>query len=201
VQVKSFGYPTGVIDRTHFHLISPYEKDASKWLNAKWVDQYTGNEYRIATEGHYGSRTTARVKTYNEVLIAYEFHPDSKCAHANGNVCNRQTVGLLQRRHVLIDGTTYIGKESNRLEDVASRMIQDEDEVYKEYPDRRRDDFTTKVLPVLQAMELCELIRLVPQISRRALINIRAGRSRPHPRNQNMLTELVNKPGKGEFSA
>jgi hypothetical protein len=38
-----------------------------------------------------------------------------RCA---ADTCERQTVGLLQRRHVQIDGIRYIGKESNALEEV-----------------------------------------------------------------------------------
>lgn len=49
----------------------------------------------MTTTGHHGSRNTARVKTYGDILLEYEFHPESKCADANGNTCKKQTVGLL----------------------------------------------------------------------------------------------------------
>ena len=189
-QVAPFGHPDGTSPE-RFHLIAPFEKDSRKWMNADWMDRYTSKRYRITTEGDYGTRGKVRVKTYNEVLIDYEFHPESKCADAHGNICNRQTLGLLKRRHVLIDGITYIGKESNRLEDVESGLVQDEDEVYKEYPDKRRDQWQTKILPMLQSMKLADLIRLVPQMSRRALIDLRAGRSRPHAKNEKVLRETV----------
>jgi hypothetical protein len=35
------------------------------------------------------------------------------------------------------------------------------------------------------------LIKLVPHISRRALIDLQAGRSRPHPRNEKFLKEVA----------
>jgi hypothetical protein len=100
--VKDFGHPLGV-DAEHFHLVSPYEIDSRNWLKNKWVDQYSEKRYRITTVGHHGDRHTARVSTYGDVLRKYEYHPEAKCADARGNVCDKQTVGLLQRQHVLID--------------------------------------------------------------------------------------------------
>jgi hypothetical protein len=72
-------------DSKHFHLIAPYEKDPRKWLGMEWIDQYTGNCYRITTEGSHGDRRTALVKTYGDVILEYEFHAESKCADAEGN--------------------------------------------------------------------------------------------------------------------
>jgi hypothetical protein len=188
-QTIPFGYPTGV-DPNRFHLIAPYETDSRKWSKHEWIDQYSGNPYRITTEGHTGSRTTARVKTYGDVLNEYEYHPESKCADADGNICGKKTVGLLQRRQVEIDGITYIGKESNRLEEVEAGMIQDEDSVYTEYPDPRRDEWQTKILPALKKMPLARIVEL-SGMSRRAVIDLRAGRSRPHPRNEKLLAKIV----------
>src|SRR5437899_1222240 len=80
-------------------------------------------------------RQTARVKTYREVLREYEFHPESKCADADGKPCARQTIGLLQRRCIRVEQITPIGKESNSLEDVESGLIHSAPSVYTEYPD------------------------------------------------------------------
>jgi len=74
--------------------------------------------YRITTDGQHGSRNTARVKTYGEIVRDYEFHPESKCADAVGNTCDRHTIGLLQFRHIRIGQIKYIENESNSLEDV-----------------------------------------------------------------------------------
>jgi len=103
---------------------------------------------------------TARVKTYGEVLEEYEYHPESKCGDANGHASSKQTIGLLQRRHVLIDGVTYIGKESNRLEEVESGAVHDPESAYTEYPDPKRSEWVTKILPAIKDITLAELIRL-----------------------------------------
>jgi hypothetical protein len=136
--VKPFGHPVGA-DAEHFHLVAPYESDPRKWLTIEWVDQYTGNVYSVTTTDHHGTRKTARVKTYGDVVREYEFHPEAKCADAEGNTCERQTVGLLQRRNIRIDQIKYIGKESNSLEEIESGLIHSAENVYTEYPDARRD--------------------------------------------------------------
>ena len=66
------------------------------------------------------------MKTYGDVVTEYEFHPEAKCADASGDACQRQTVGLLQRRHVKIDQIKCIGKESNSLEDVDAGLVHSE---------------------------------------------------------------------------
>ena len=104
--------------RSTFDLIAPYETDPRQWEKLQWIDQYSGKRYRITASGRHGSRTVARIKSYGNVLREYEFHPEAKCAVSNGAPCSKQTVGLLGRRHVAIDEITYIGKESNRLEEV-----------------------------------------------------------------------------------
>jgi len=93
---------------------------------------------------------------------------------------------LLKRRHICIDQIKYIGKESNNLEGVDAGLIHSEQSVYTEYTDTRRDEWQTKTLPALKTLPLSRLIE-ESGLSRRALRDIRAGRSRPHPRNQVQL--------------
>ena len=194
--VRPLGHPPGV-DPARFHLISPYENDPRQWLKKNWIDQYSGKEYRITTVGPHGDRQTARVKTYGDVLIEYEYHPESKCADANGNTCSKQTIGLLQRRHVRIERTKYIGKESNSLEEVESGLIHSEQSVYTEYPDPRRDEWQTKILPALKKASLSRLVDECRGIlSRRALIDLRAGRSRRHRKNREPLLAVLKRLGR-----
>jgi hypothetical protein len=191
--LKPFGHPTGV-DPEHFQLIAPYEPDAKKWLKMKWIDRYSGKSYWITTTGHHGTRNTARVKTYGDVIREYAYHPESKCADAVGSTCDKQTVGLLQRRHISIDRMIYIGKESNSLEEVEAGIIHDEQNVYTEYPDPRRSQWQTKVLPALKRLPLAFLIEKAG-LSERALLDIRAGRSNPRQKNRELLAAVVRKLG------
>jgi hypothetical protein len=132
--VKAFGFPYKA-DPEQFHLIVPYDVDSRKWLKTRWIDEYSGDEYGITTAGPTGDRYTARVKTHGEVIEEYEFHPEAKCADMNGDVCDKQTVGLLQRRRIRIGETKFIGKESNSLEEVEAGLIHDRKNVYAEYDD------------------------------------------------------------------
>lgn len=191
--VKALGHPLGV-DPGRFHLIAPYDKNPKNWLKKSWIDEYTGKEYGIRTWGHHGDRNTARVKKYGEVLEEYEFHPESKCADADGNPCDKQTIGLLQRRHVRIDQLKFIGKESNSLENVESGLEHSEKNVYTEYVDPNRDEWSTKILPALKKIPLKMLVKACGgKPKRRALIDLRAGRSRPHRKNLDVLVAVVKK--------
>jgi hypothetical protein len=125
------------------------------------------------------------------VIREYEHHAESKCADADGKPSDKQTVGLLQRRHVLIDFIRGIGKESNNLEDVDAGLIHSEHGVYTEYPDPARDEWQMKILPALIKMPLPVLIK-ESGMSRRALQKIRAGR-RPFSKNQEQLAAIVRK--------
>jgi hypothetical protein len=191
--VRRAGHPTGrEIDQKHFHLVAPYESDPSKWSTIPWIDQYTGNQHAIMTAGNHGTRNAARVKTYNEVVREYEFHAESKCADISGNTCDKQTVGLLQRRHVQIDCIKYIGKESNSLEEVEAGIVHAEQNVYTEYPDPRRDEWLTRLLPALKVARLADLI-IETGMSKRALLDLRAGRSRPHAKNLAVIRRALQK--------
>jgi hypothetical protein len=187
--VKAFGHPKGT-DPDRFHLIAPYNNNATQWLKMDWIDQYAGNTYRITTSGHNGTRKTAHVKTYGDILREYEYHPESKCADAAGNACEKQTVGLLRRRHVSVDHIKFIGKESNHLEAVDAGLIHREESIYTECIDKSRDEWQTNILPALRRLPLPRLI-IESGLSRRALLDIRTGRSRPHPKNQERLTAIV----------
>jgi len=111
------------VDREKFHLVAPYVLDPDCWLDLPWTDQHSGTQYEITTEGFHGSRGVARVKTYGEVFREYEFHPGAKSADAKGKPSGKQTFGLLRRRHVRIERIIYIGKESNRLEEIYAGLI------------------------------------------------------------------------------
>ena len=184
--VRKLGHPIGA-NPERFHLIAPYETDPRKWETMRWIDQYSkdSKRYRISTSALHGSRTMARVKSYGDVLREYEYHPEAKCADASGAPCKKQTVGLLGRRHIVIGGFVFIGKESNKLEEVEEGGIPSESDVYTTFSDPQRQGWEAVVLPKLRAMPMAELIRRTG-LSRRALQMIRAGR-KPNPRNEARL--------------
>ena len=131
----------------------------------------------------------ARVKSYGDVLREYEYHPEAKCADASGAPCRKQTVGLLGRRHVLMDGFVYIGKESNKLEAVEEGGVPSESDVYTIFNDPGRDEWKHNILPCLKALPMQELMDLTG-LSRRALQMIRAGR-KPQRANATLLAKVA----------
>ncbi|WP_263365243.1 DNA polymerase [Edaphobacter bradus] len=189
--VSPFGHPLSA-NPEKFHLIAPYEQDPREWLRMKWIAQYSGMKFGITTQNNYSSRSTARVKTYGDVAVDYEHHPESKCADEFGDVCDKQTKGLLYRRHVRIGEFICIGKESNKLEEVDAGLMHSADSVYTTYPDPRRDSWTRDVVPKLRAIPLSVLMRETG-LSRRMLIKTRRGQVRPHSRNQVLLARAVRK--------
>ena len=188
--VRKLGHPIGA-DPGRFHLIAPYETDPRKWETMQWIDQYSkdGKRYRISTSALHGSRTMARVKSYGDVLREYEYHAEAKCADATGAPCRKQTVGLLGRRHVAIDGFVFIGKESNKLEEVEEVGVPSEIDVYTKFNDPRREEWATKILPELRRMTLSEL-ESETDLDRRTLQRIRRGQL-PHLKNKTRLTKII----------
>jgi hypothetical protein len=191
--VKQFGYPPDV-DREKFHLVAPYVLDPDCWLDLPWTDQHSGTQYEITTEGFHGSRGVARVKTYGEVFREYEFHPGAKSADAKGKPSGKQTFGLLRRRHVRIERIIYIGKESNRLEEIYAGLIHSPESVYTEYPDPRREEWQKNILPVLKKIPIAALMRFSGK-SRSMLLRTIAGRSRPRRRNRELLKSVLKRLG------
>jgi hypothetical protein len=119
-------------------------------------------------------------------LREYEQHPEAKCADASGHRSDKQTIGLLQRRHVRVASITYIGKESNRLEKVEAGLVHSAESVYTVYVDPRRDAWNTTIRPALQKIPLKRFERLTGK-SRRMLIDARTGRRIPHSRHLQLL--------------
>jgi hypothetical protein len=191
--VRPLGHPTEV-DPARFHLIAPYATNPSDWVKLKWIDQYTGKLYRVSTSGNYSSRQTARVKTFGDVISEYSFHAEPKCADARGAVCGKDSRGLLHRRRVQIERIRFIGKESNVLEEAYAGLIHSSQDAYTEYVDPSRDEWERKIRPALRKVSLSVSCKATG-FSRRALINWRTGKSRPHPRNQLLLVAVMRQMG------
>lgn len=71
------------------------------------------------------------------------------------------------------------------MEEVEEQSLLAPSDVYTEYPDPRRDEWATKVLPKLKAMPMRELMKQTG-LPRSTLKAIRAGR-RPHASNGEVL--------------
>ena len=87
---------------------------------------------------------------------------------------------------------TPIGNESNSLEEVEAGLVHDEQNVYTVYDDPRRNHWQTKILPALKQIPLAKLAKACAgALSRRAIIDIRAGRATPHRKNRELLASVL----------
>jgi len=78
------------------------------------------------------------------------------------------------------------------LEEVEAGTVQTPENVYTEYPDRRRDEWQTKILPALMKAPLKLLVaECRGDLSRRAIIDLRAGRSRPRRKTKDLLVSIL----------
>jgi hypothetical protein len=188
--VMPLGHPVGV-NPERFHLIAPYENDPRKWERLPWIDQYStkGARYRISTTAPNPTRQIAHVKSYGDVLEEYEFHEEAKCADASGAPCGKESIGLLRRRHLAIAAPHFIGKESNKLEEVEEAGVPDASDVYTEYPDARREHRGwATILRTLATMSKRQRNELAAKmgLSATTVEYVRRGRL-PHPRNRAKL--------------
>jgi hypothetical protein len=154
----------------------------------RWIDTYTGRAYRITVRDGHKSLGLARVKTYGDVVDEYRFHPESKFNATDGLPASRQARGVLGRRPVMtVRGVTvYVGKESNRIEDVKLGLVHDEEEVLATYVDPTERYWDAVVVPWMKTRTKRELAELTG-LSMRQITTIRSGRSRPRSRSKQVL--------------
>jgi len=164
VSTAPLGYPIGV-DPARFHLVAGYEKDPARWLAMDWLNKYGGETYRIAI-GRDAPADRVQVKSYLDVVMEYRTHPEPKSLGTDGHPCDRATSGLLARRPVRVGVKTYIGKESNRLEDVLHGLVHDVRDVQAKYTDVQQDPWRHVVVPFLRRLprkDIARRARLTPR--------------------------------------
>jgi hypothetical protein len=152
------------IDLRRFRLIAPFESNSTKWSQLPWRNLYdpNGPTYTLASNTDAEAMMSGIVvKTYGDVLGEYRAHPESTFLDADGHVCGRRTIGVLQRGPVHAASIAYIGKEANRLDDVESGLVADLDDVLTEYVDPRCDLFRTVVLRSLDRLSVRDVARLI----------------------------------------
>jgi len=178
VMVAPLGHPVGV-SPARFHLVGPLESDPSKWLGMPWIDRYSGQQYGIGV-GWDTPTDRARVKTYRDVIEEYRTHPEPKSLGVDALPCAQQTVGLLGRRPVAIGAIYYVGKETNKIEDVIAGMIHDPNEVRQAFQPPGQGPWDRIVRPLLRHIPIADIAGMAG-VSARAAKYYRAGRKKPEP--------------------
>ena len=132
------------------------------------------------------------MQSYRDVVTRYQTHLRAKSLGLNGLPCGRRTIGLLQRRPVVLGELVHIGKETNRMEEVEAGIEHSPDEVWNEYTDPGRDPWPTLILPILRQMPI-ERLLAATGLHQRSLFAIRAGERLPHFRNRNQLIAVASR--------
>lgn len=165
--------------------VAAYERDATKWRDLDWRDRLTGTKLRIATRPSAGGQEKVRVVTYGSHFALHRLHLEAKSLAPDGGSCRPRTDGVLRRRPVVAATVEHIGKEANRLDEVAVGLVGATN-VYNVYEADRwgatRD--VLKLVPIRVALELTGLTRA-------ATMEIRAGRSDSSARRRIELSARV----------
>lgn len=181
--VAPTGYPHGS-DPNQFILVAPYG-DPRNWRRFPWTNRYDGKRYPVEPINGERDPQSAGLSTFRSYLATFRHHPEAKSAGKGGVPCEKQTVGLLQRRQVKVGYVVHVGKEANKLEQVEAGIVSVEDEVYNVYSDPWDD--------VRFALERMPTQELSGQsgLSRKGLYKLRYGMSRPHPMNHASLRDVA----------
>jgi hypothetical protein len=190
--VAPLGHPSGVNEK-RFHLVAPYEADPRKWTKLSWFNLYdvTGQRYQFTTTpSDYATARSVRVKTYRDVLEEYRAHAETKSLAPDGTLCVGTTTGLLRRCPVTRESLAYVGRESNRLEEVEAGLIHDPDEVYTEYVDAQHDPEWETLVAALHDIPRSWLMQETG-LDRSTVTRLRNGRTRPTRSTRNKLMRAV----------
>lgn len=171
-----------------FQLISGYLGDKDPYA-AEWVNKYDpdGPAYKL-TPTFEIMNDRIKVVTYGDVLADYVIHPEPKFADSEGNVCGPHTKGQLHRIHVHLGGLDYIGKESNRVDDVQLGLFEPGDVQQRvSATDHHWDQLRPNLFRVLGRYRDGENARLAG-LSAREYGRVKSGAVRPH---QGVRTALL----------
>ena len=171
------------------------ETDPSRWLEMPFYDKYTGRSYLVGV-GRDTPGNRVQVKSYRDIIDEYRVHPEPKSLDHTGRPCSRSSIGLLVRRPVQVASLTYIGKESNALEQVELGLIHSLDEVRLSYPEPGASWWEIVVLPELRKVPLKTLVAATG-LGERQVRYILAGKRRPGPEAAEMLLEQLPDPPDG----
>ena len=178
--VVSFGLPSD--GKTPMHLVAPFNSDASQWLKLRWTDLRSNSSYRITTTRE-STETTIHVKSFRDVLREYQSHPEAKSSGPDNEPCARSTSGLLRRRSVQAMPfgpglSAYIGKESNRQEEVEAGLVSQFGDVISAYEDLSRETWLRVWLPRAKRLSRQQITEITG-MSRTQMTEMLAGRSVP----------------------
>ena len=177
----------GVFGGEPVRLLAPAGDDPA---SARWVEVPSGEPIARATPGRRPGRTAPRaieIASYGEELVRLVLHPESKMLGPDGRMCKAGTKGLLVPRPVQVAAVHLVGKEGNRLEEVATGEVTDPDEVLIDYGD---DAWERIVIPAGRVIGMRQIGRKTG-IAWSQLVDLFQGRARPQESTRALVTATV----------
>ena len=177
------GQPANV-DSKRYLIVTRFEPDQSKWMDAVCFnieDPNDTREYRLGISfdsPHFGERPI--VKTFEELLHRYFYHPESKSLGPDGVPCQPKTRGRFLRPHIIGGKRHRIGEEvDRRWEEGDDLDAMHQTPEYTRRASRAREPLIQPSLPLSQwarKIGIRKLIRqgfgrrIIERISRRELV-------------------------------
>jgi hypothetical protein len=146
----------GIFGGEPVRLIAPAGDEPA---SARWVEVPSGEFVTVATPGRGRRGAVSRavqIASYGEELVRLVLHPESKMLGLDGGPSKAGTKGLLTPRPVRVAAVHLVGKEGNRLEEVATGEVTDPDEVLVDY---RHDAWEAILFPLLRGATVTEIAR------------------------------------------
>jgi len=181
----------GVFGGEPVRLIAPAGNERA---SARWAEVPSGAPITVMTPGRRPGGDAPRaveIASYDEELVRLVLHPESKMLGPDAGSSKAGTKGLLIPRSVRVAAVHVVGKEGNRLEEVATGEVLDPEEVLIDYGD---DEWNHLVIPVVRLMGVRRVARATGVRSAKSLIFStvarRPGRRRGHDSSRRSLPWL-----------
>ncbi len=114
-------------NKRHLTLLTPFNKDRTKWSASVCINTRDGKTYRL------NDMPRADLITLGDILCGYIQHPEVKSLGPDGQKCKVETRGLLQRISIKAGIQHAIGKEISRFEQGKGDFIGNIDDACIQY--------------------------------------------------------------------
>jgi hypothetical protein len=97
-------------------LVCPFSSHQRDWLDPECVNVHGGRKYKMVdyTKETNPSDDVVFPSQFARLVAQYEEHPEAKSLAPDGGPCQADTIGLLQRGHIVAGEFRYMGKEADR---------------------------------------------------------------------------------------
>ena len=184
------------VTASHVTPVAPYSTKPAGFLYLPWRNRVDGQTLAVTTKRGV-EPDAVRLKTYGDLFRDYRWHPEHKSGDPGGGVGLRFSTGLLPRRPVVAIGIRHIGKETNRLDEVAEGLLNVDDEVHLQYVDERGE--WKRVLPLLRAIGVKDLAKRTGMSERTLRSRLNSGRM-PRMEDRRVLQRIATEAAGGSES-